>query len=304
MKLLVIGSSGGVARRVIPILRDSISNLCITGVDLTPLNPPNVDEFIVFDLNVCKEFSVEIPRDLSVALRQADAVVFLAAAVHERSITLGTYQRLNVLAPTVLLSEYIQGRNTSGTFIYFSSIAVYGESFEIANENSPLLPATAYAASKAEAEARLASAAQEGVGVYLSIVRPGTVISRDDRGNLRKLIGLAERRRVFFSVKSGISKSFVDVEDLGRLLHKILENPDEKAGIYNAAGPAVDLQEILSLVSSVTQPVLQVPLTKGLLRRLSPTMANSVSVDSSKAEREFGFRFNSFRNVFLREFGS
>lgn len=303
MKLLVIGSSGGIARRVIPRLVDSFPEIRIIGVDLISLNPANVHEFIKFDLNDYLNPTIAAPHDMATALLEADAVVYLSAAVHDLRHTSDDYERLNVVAPTRLLSEYARVRNTGGVFIYFSSIAVYGESFERVTENSPVQPVTPYAISKARAEVLLSAIAQDWGNVRLSIIRPGTVISRDDRGNLRKLIKVTREKRMIVSVRPGITKSFVDVEDLGRLLRSVLEDRKKKVDVWNAAGPSVDLCEIIECVSQVTQPLLRIPLPYRVLRHFSHSLANSVSVDSSKAEGEFGIRFNSFRNAFLREFG-
>lgn len=303
MKMLIIGSSGGIARRIIPMLREVSPKLNISGIDLVNTADLHLDSFIPFDLRNLNKKGNSSQKEIRNALRSADVVVLLAAAVHNNKLSDKEFHTMNAIVPNVLYNIYRDERGREGHFIFFSTIAVYGDHFSNVYEASKIAPVTPYAKTKSEAECKLLEAKEVDNSPLLTIVRSATVINSLDRGNLTKLIRFAKKRRIFFTVKKGIEKSFVDVNDLGILINKIIQHrSDLKSCLFNAAGPKVDLKEILNLVSFVTRPLIRLPFPISVLSHTSPSMTNSVSVNSDKTETQFDIKFNSFREAFLREF--
>lgn len=82
--------------------------------------------------------------------------------------------------------------NGVGKFLFVSSLAVYGESFqEPRDERARTAPQGPYARTKAEAERFLVAGAMAG-GPAALIVRPGLIYGERDRGVIQRIVALID----------------------------------------------------------------------------------------------------------------
>jgi nucleoside-diphosphate-sugar epimerase len=135
--------------------------------------------------------------------------------------------KVNTLG-TQNLMEALQ-KNPPKTFVFISTVAVYGLDFgEKIDESWPLSGNTAYARSKINAEKYLMDWGKS-YNIKILILRLPLVIGSNPPGNLGKMIkGI--KRGTYFSIGGGRArKSMVLAEDVAKL---IAECPDV-SGIYN-----------------------------------------------------------------------
>jgi len=135
--------------------------------------------------------------DLTPHLPQIDAIVHLAARVHQMHDTapdpLATFRAVNTTA-TVQLAQAAAQAGVK-RFIYLSSIKVNGEYTRPGQPftvQDPLHPQDPYAISKAEAEIQLRQIAQE-TGLEVVIIRPPLVYGPGVKGNFRTVISWVDR---------------------------------------------------------------------------------------------------------------
>lgn len=211
-KLLLTGGSGFLGRHVKPIL-DKQYEVTTCGVS---------------DGN-------DIRCDLSVANPkldyQYDIVLHAAGKAHvipktqdeEREFYDANYQG------TVNLCKALEISGTPDTFVFISTIAVYGliQGVNI-DESHPLNGASPYAKSKIMAEEYLSKWCS-GHGVKLCVLRPPLLVGINPPGNLGSMIrGIRAGR--YLSIAGGKArKSVLMAEDIARLI-PLLKG---KEGIYN-----------------------------------------------------------------------
>jgi len=127
LKILVTGSSGFVGTRLVKELRK-------LGYSVAEFDAALGND--VANAEQCRR-----------AVQGADAVYHLAAVLDERS---GLLQRVNVQGTQNMLEAAAKARCKQ--FIFLSTAGVHAGAKGMVNENSPILPRTAYEKSKAEAE--------------------------------------------------------------------------------------------------------------------------------------------------------
>lgn len=133
-----------------------------------------------------------------------------------------------------------------GQFIYISSTKVYGDDVSgILNESSPCAPADAYGASKLKAEQYLQSVQNDQFKV--AIVRPPLVYGPGVKGNMIRLLQLANKNIPLPFGKINNARSMVFVDNLIELINKIIEK--EAIGIFVAGDDRpLATDELLSLM--------------------------------------------------------
>lgn len=183
-----------------------------------------------------------------------DVVFHLAGKVNPReSLSLPEeYMRVNVWG-TVSILEAV--RTHKKRLFFVSSCAVYGDgSFlkhgEAFNENSPLLPADPYAASKVAAD-RMCYAYYKSFGLDITIVRPFTTYGPGQRGGafgglISVVVERASRGESLAVFGDGSAvRDFLFIDDLIDAYVLLLETP-------NIAG------EVFNVASSIETPVIEV----------------------------------------------
>ncbi len=251
---------------------------------------------------------------ISQAMRGCDTVFHLAAKVHaserEARQSPEEFTRSNVEGTRGVLEAAIENRIAS--FVFFSTVAVYPESDDELNEQTPPAPVTPYGQSKLAAETLvLARAAQ--TGMHAVVLRPAVVYGPRDRGNVSRLIETIRRGR-FFMIGDGTNrKSMVAVENVVDAAWLVAGNERARGQIYNVCDErSYTLAEIAATIAeavgrkprfprvplSVAMPLgrladvvsrvsgLSLPLSTDRVRKL----AGHTRYSAAKLERELGFR--------------
>ena len=141
----------------------------------------------------------------------ANVVFHAAAQVHSPDAPASDFEQVNVDGTANLLHAATIGG--VGRVIYFSTVAVYGESTppEGITEDAPLAPATPYAETKLRGETQVVDWATRTGGVGM-VLRLATVYGARDRGNMARM-GDAVRRGRFVLPGTGANrKTIVSVE--------------------------------------------------------------------------------------------
>lgn len=156
-------------------------------------------------------------------------------------------------------------RSGARNVIFTSSISVYGGGEEIKDEDSPLLPNSAYGRSKLCAEEihRLWQA-ELPESRRLVIVRPGVVYGYMEGGNFTRLAGLLLRNRFIFPGRTDAIKACGYVTDLARSVTFMLDRPD-RVITYNFCNverhTTAQICEAFSRVAGYKRPKLTLPLS-------------------------------------------
>jgi nucleoside-diphosphate-sugar epimerase len=129
------------------------------------------------------------------AVENVDSVFHLAAKVHTIPRTESEchdFFKVNVEGTQFLLDACTNA--AVGTFIFFSTIAVFGHQPSPFSENTPLMPATSYAKSKYEAE-NIVRQWFERTKAHVVILRPSMVFGEGDRGNFLRMVRAVDKGR-------------------------------------------------------------------------------------------------------------
>lgn len=139
---------------------------------------------------------------------QYDAVVHTAAIVHkkEQPDMRELYQKVNIVFPVELAKK--AKKEGVSHFLFFSTMAVYGEQLSPIFQNQSPNPVTLYGKSKLEAEKRLKRLADENF--HVTIFRPPIVYGMDCPGNYQRLSKLAKQIPFFPKTKSLHSMIYIE----------------------------------------------------------------------------------------------
>ncbi|MBC8134803.1 MAG: NAD-dependent epimerase/dehydratase family protein [Fibrella sp.] len=141
----------------------------------------------------------------------ADVIFHAAAQVHSPDAAASDFERVNVGGTTKLLQAATSANVPR--FVYFSTVAVYGEDtpMEGISEDAPPAPITPYAQTKLRGELLVQEWATrtEGVGVLL---RLATVYGARDRGNMSRMMEAIRRGRFVLPEGGKNCKTCVAVE--------------------------------------------------------------------------------------------
>lgn len=173
--------------------------------------------------------------DLSIQapiLPSSDIVIHTAGKAHMLPKTEKDKQvffNVNVIGTQNLLKGLTQAPLLPKSFVYISSLAVYGlDEGEFINENYPLLSKNPYGLSKIQAEKIVQEWCKKN-NVVCTILRLPLVVGVDPPGNLGAMLkGL--RKGYYFNIAGGnAKKSMVLASDVAKYILKA----SEVGGIYN-----------------------------------------------------------------------
>jgi nucleoside-diphosphate-sugar epimerase len=125
--------------------------------------------------------------------------------------------------------------------IFTSSIAVYGIHDRSVDEHSRPEPKMPYGQSKLRAEGIYQKWAEE-TGGRLSIIRPGVVFGKGERGNVTRLVGEMLKRNRSMQIRPDQIKAGIYIEELLGIIHWLRAQTPGEAGFH--------------LVNGVTEPPL------------------------------------------------
>jgi UDP-glucose 4-epimerase len=164
-------------------------------------------------------------------LQGINTIVHLAGKAHEmQPIPDWVYFKIN-FELTKSLADSAKAAGVS-QFVYISSTKVYGDVIQgVVNEDSVCLPVDAYGKSKRQAEEYLLSI--QTPEFIVSIIRPPLVYGPGVKGNMIKLLELAEKKIPLPFGKTGNFRSMVYLDNLVGLINRVIE---KKAGGIFIAG--------------------------------------------------------------------
>lgn len=243
---------------------------------------------------------------LIAAMRDCQTVFHLAAKVHAApGTTAAEFERDNVTGTCNVVAAALENRIER--FVFFSTVAVYGDRDEPTDEITLPAPATDYGKSKLEAE-RIVLAASE---LKTTVLRLPVVYGGRDRGNVAKLIEAIRRNRYVIVGDGQNLKSMVAVENVvdaallvasdERAIGQIFIVTDARA--YSQSEIAATIAELLGKRRPINLPRwplllagkaadvlenligLKLPISSDRVRKLS---SNTV-FSAAKIERQLGF---------------
>lgn len=169
------------------------------------------------------------------SFKEYDSVLFLAGKVHQKETNENKkeYDEINYkLAVNVAKKAQNAGVKQ---FIYMSTAAVYGNGGQergnvIIDEDTPLVPETAYGISKRKAEiALLQLEEKDNQEMKVCIVRPPMVYGDNCPGNFMRLWKVALKVPVFPLIHN--ERSMIAIDNLCEFLYQMITK--EKRGIYH-----------------------------------------------------------------------
>ena len=203
MKICVIGSEGFIGRYLIRDLK--AKGHLITGFDLAPEDGGKSGyDFIQGDLLKAD--------DLRRAMQGMDMVINLAAKHHDFGISREDFFKINEAGTKVILD--VLGELKINKFVFYSSVAVYGEVDHASSELTTPNPVNDYGESKLAGEALIRKWVEENLLHQALIVRPVVVYGPHNYANMFRLIDMIFYRK-FMMVGPGTNiKSTAYVENL------------------------------------------------------------------------------------------
>jgi len=249
--------------------------------------------------------------DLVEAMRGCDVVFHLAAKVHAPpGAGEAEFARVNVEGTRRVVEAAVEGG--VGSFVFFSTVAVYPEGDELFDEDSATAPATAYGASKLAAEKIVLERASVS-GMKATVLRLPVVYGPRDRGNVARLIDTIRRGRYFVVGDGANVKSMVAVENVADAAMLVARDERARGQIYIVCderaytqreiagtiagamglhpgfthlplGVAMAMGRVADVVGKLTG--FDLPISADRVRKLS----SDTRYSSAKIERELGFR--------------
>jgi nucleoside-diphosphate-sugar epimerase len=224
-RFAVTGSSGFIARHLIPKFIDAGASVC--GLDLRPCGVDFGNRYwhIIGD--------IRDPNAVAEMMQGADTVVHLAAEHQDFGVSREQFFDVNVRGMELLLScSADAGVND---FVFFSSVAVYGRRNEPTHERMIPAPDGPYGASKLQAEALLEQWIEAEPARSALILRPTVVYGEHNHANMYRLMRSISRKR-YLQVGAGTNrKSIVYVGNVVSAFFFLLERRRPGICVYNLA---------------------------------------------------------------------
>lgn len=248
MNYILIGGSGFIGQHFQKALGDKV----VLNLDINSGINNNLFEYC--DIN--KEINLS---HLNLEKYNALTVVHLAA-VHfdfQRS-----YYKTNVDGTQNVLSWVSKHKNIKN-YVFFSSVATYGESLQQMRENDDQLPYNDYGKSKLEAEKLIMKWNDKNPYIKITIVRPAVVFGEYNFGNVFNF--LQQIQSGLFAI-IGNGKNIKSIAYAPNLVNSVIyavTNVSDKLFIYNYCDyPQLSIEEqskILSSLSGKKKPI-KIPL--------------------------------------------
>ena len=248
MKYILIGGSGFIGQHFQKVLKkDVILNLDInSGI--------NNSSFEYCDIN--KEINLSF---LNVEKYSAVCIIHLAAVHFDFQ---KTYYQTNVEGTQNVL-DWISKHKNITNYVFFSSVATYGETLKEKEENDEQIPYNDYGKSKLEAEKLIMKWTEKNHNIKVTIVRPAVVFGEFNFGNVFNF--LKQIQSGLFAI-IGDGKNIKSIAYAQNLVNSVLytvNNIPERLFVYNYSDyPQLSIEQqskILSSLSGKKTPV-KIPL--------------------------------------------
>jgi nucleoside-diphosphate-sugar epimerase len=267
MRIIVTGTSGFVGKRFMQY---------------------NKDRYELF------AFSLRSGFPDNIRFNEADTIVHLAGKAHDmKAVEYKDYFEIN-FELTKRLAETAKSHGTRH-FIYISSVKVYGNKANaFVNETTACEPDDAYGKSKWAAEEYLRSI--EDDHFRIAVIRPPLVYGPGVKGNMIRLLALAEKNVPLPFGGINNKRSMVFIDNLVELINRVADT--RAKGIFIAGdAAAISTAELLGLIRSYmnnTKPLISLPaLGRKLVKVVRPALFErlfgSFVIDNTKTNQGLGF---------------
>jgi len=263
--LLFTGASGFLGSNIIEFLKQiyTVDTLGITDSDTYNVN-------LVTDIPTLK-------KDYSIVLHAAGKAHVVPKTEAEKQL----FFDINYTG-TVNLCKGLEKTKIPSTFIFISTVAVYGcEEGKNITEDFPLTGTNPYAKSKIMAEEYLTEWCNKH-HVRLTILRPTLLAGKNPPGNLGAMISGIKRNRYLSIGDGSAKKSIAMVNDLVRILPLC----ETKGGIYNLCdshNPSFrELEELISLQLNKKMPVKIPYFLAASLAKIGDLLGSKAPINSLK----------------------
>lgn len=258
MKVLVSGNTGFIGTFLTQALLENRSET--VGIDIQPYNPK--DSFCDSILG-----DVRNSEDVMKAARDADVIIHLAAEHRDFGVSREAFFSVNVKGTRTLVE--CATRLGIKKFIFYSSVAVYGNTGTFTTEDTVPRPVSDYGESKLEAEKVLYAWAHDDPSRQVVILRPTVVFGPRNYANMYNLMESIYKNRFIFVGRGRNIKSVAYVENVVEATLFLLEKMEPGVLICNYSDyPQLTTAQIVEIFSrhlSRRVPKFKVPLMPALV---------------------------------------
>lgn len=237
MKILVIGGSGFVGSRLIPVLLERHRVTNFDRID-SPLAPTTVGDVTAVD-------------DVTRAAAGADVIVNLAAAHRDDVRPVSLYDAVNVEGARAVVAA--AEANGIQRIVFTSSVAVYGLDKNDAAEDTVPEPYNDYGRTKLAAEEVYRAWAAADDSHSLTIVRPCVVFGEGNRGNVYNLAQQVASGRFLMVGDGKNKKSMAYVDNVVDYLAGQLDAPAGVTTTNYADKPDLSTRELVAVLRSAME---------------------------------------------------
>lgn len=183
------------------------------------------------------------------SFQDIDTIIHLAAEHKDFGIAESDYFKVNEQGTKVLLEE--ASKAGIKRFIFYSSVAVYGDQSSTTEETSPQ-PINPYGTSKLAAEKNVINWAEEDSNRTAIIIRPAVVFGPNSKANIFRLIRQVCDGR-FIMVGNGRNiKSAAYVNNLVDATMYLMDKRPKGYSIFNYADePHMETKELVNLIARI-----------------------------------------------------
>ncbi|MCQ9208779.1 MAG: NAD-dependent epimerase/dehydratase family protein, partial [Omnitrophica bacterium] len=237
MKILIIGSNGFVGKFLSRKLIDSGYQVAEMDVCAPDNNGRN---FFLGDISS--------PEEIAKAARGVDAIINLAAKHHDFGVSPEEFFNVNVQGTQNILD--CAAEMDIKQFIFYSTVAVYGNHKAYTTEASVTEPVSEYGKSKLAAETLINKWILEDSSRQAVILRPTVVFGQGNYANMYNLINSIYKKRFLFVGKGENIKSVAYVENLVDATIFLLERLRPGVEVYNYSDyPQLNIEQIVKTIA-------------------------------------------------------
>lgn len=236
---LMPGASGFIGSH----FHDVIDNRMIVNLDLVK---PKWDQKSIYEKGDIR--SPESVEDI-LSKHKCDAIINLAAEHKDFGLAREDYFRTNELGTQVLCDAAT--KHGINTFVFYSSVAVYGNNQEPSTVNMHPDPNLPYGASKLAGEKVLKKWAAEDSQRKVLIMRPALVYGERNVANMYRLIDQINKGRYFHIGKGDNVKSVAYVKNIVQATLYLLDSLKPGVNIYNYSdSPQLTSRQIAETIAT------------------------------------------------------
>ena len=232
-----------------------------------------------------EQFSLQESSLNTFSLQGIDTVLHCGALVHQKTVyAYEEYYKVNTLYPFELAKK----AKESGVkhFVFISSVAVYGDSYTVVNEDTPAIPVTSYGKSKLEAEKKVQQLSDATFKV--AIIRVPMVYGPNAPGNITALIKLIQKIPLLPFAKIQNRRSFIFIGNLFYYFDSIIQKEQEGVFLVADATPLSTTHLIELIADALKREIylFKLPFFEKLLKKLRPSLYkklfSSLEIDNKK----------------------